>query len=177
MSDALPFERPFDLSDLGRAGAELSLSLTDKECERLARWAGIDKVESFAASVSLKKNSPTRYTFSAKLDASIVQSCVVTLEPVRSRIEREVPRELLLASPVRRALPKDALPPAPSVDDELTEEIESLTYDLAAPLLEEFSLAIDPYPRAPGVAFEPPKDSEQKREGPFAALKALKGRS
>jgi len=86
-------------------------------------------------------------------------------------------RELLLASPVRRALPKDALPPAPSIDDELTEEIESLTYDLAAPLLEEFSLAIDPYPRAPGVAFEPQSDRAQKgEEGPFAALKALKGR-
>jgi len=102
---------------------------------------------------------------------------VVATTEIEARIEREVPRELLLASPVRRALPKDALPPAPSVDDELTEEIGSLTYDLAAPLLEEFSLAIDPYPRAPGVAFEPPKDSEAKREGPFAALKALKGRS
>ena len=177
MNDNRPFERPYDLSDLGRAGADVSVSLSDKERERLAHWAGVDAVESFAATVSLRKNSPTRYTFSAKLDASIVQSCVVTLGPVRSRIERDVLRELLLASPVRRALPKDALPPAPAVDDELTEEIESLSYDLAAPLLEELSLAINPYPRAPGVAFEAPKDSEAKREGPFAALKALKGRS
>jgi hypothetical protein len=36
------------------------------------------------------------------------------------------------------------------------EEIASLDYDLAAPLLEEFLLAIDPYPRKQGVAFEPP---------------------
>src|SRR5262249_5812372 len=154
-----PFERPYDLGDLGRAGAEVSISLTENERERLARWASIDAVESFAGEVLLKKYSPTRYGLIAKLDVSIVQSCVVTLQPVRSRIERRVTRELLLASPVKRALPKDASSPTASVDDELTEEIDSLTYDLAAPLLEEFSLAIDPYPRAPGVEFEPPKDA------------------
>ncbi len=176
MSDKPPVEHCYDLGDLGRGGAEVSISLGEKERARVARWANIDAVASFAAKISLKKHSATRYSFMAKLDATIVQSCVVTLEPVRSRIERNIARELLLASPVRRALPKEALPPTPSLDDELTEEIESLTYDLVAPLLEEFSLAIDPYPRAPGVAFEPPKDSPEKAEGPFAALKALKGR-
>jgi hypothetical protein len=175
MSEKPPFEHFYDLSDLGRAGAEVSISLGESQRAGLAHWANVDAVDSFAAEISLRKHSPTRYAFLAKLDASIVQSCIVTLEPVRSRIEREIARELLLASPVRRALPKEALPPTPSVDDELTEEIDSLTYDLAAPLLEEFSLAIDPYPRAPGVAFESPKDSPEKAEGPFAALKALKG--
>ena len=177
MSERPPFEHLFDLSDLGRAGAEVSISLGASERQRLARWANIDAVESFSAETSLKKHSPTRYALSATLTASIAQSCVVTLEPVRSRIERHIARELLLASPVKRALPRDALPLSPSIDDELTEEIESLSYDLAAPLLEEFSLAIDPYPRAPGVAFEPPTDSPEEVGGPFEALKALKGKT
>lgn len=175
MSDKPPFELFYDLGDLGRAGAEIRISLGEGERKRLARWANIDSVDAFTAEVALKKYSPSRYAFQASLEATIVQSCVVTLEPVRSRIERQITRELLLSSPVKRALPKEALPPSPTVDDELTEEIESLTYDLAAPLLEEFSLAIDPYPRAPGVAFEAPKDNPEKSEGPFAALKALKG--
>jgi hypothetical protein len=176
MSGKPPFEHFYDLGDLGRAGAEVSISLSEQERARLARWANIDAVDSFEAQLSLKKHSATRYALLAKLDASIIQSCVVTLEPVRSRIEREIARDLLLASPVRRALPKEALPPLPSVEDDLTEEIDSLTYDLAAPLLEEFSLAIDPYPRAPGVAFEPPGNGPERAEGPFAALKALKGK-
>ena len=176
MSERPPFERFYDLADLGRAGAKFSISLGEDERKRTARWANIDAVDSFTAEISLKKYSPTRYAFAASLDASIAQSCVVTLEPVRSKIERKIARDLLLASPVKRALPKDAMPPEPSVEDDLTEEIESLNYDLAAPLLEEFSLAIDPYPRAPGVAFEPPRDSPEKSEGPFAALKALKGK-
>jgi hypothetical protein len=57
-------------------------------------------------------------------------------------------------------------------DDEAPEEIESTRYDVAGPVLEEFSLAIDPYPRAPGVAYEPPPD--EKPESPFAVLARLK---
>ena len=44
------------------------------------------------------------------------------------------------------------------------------------PLLEEFVLAIDPYPRAPGVEFAAPVDAEPRPESPFAVLKALKDR-
>ena len=53
------------------------------------------------------------------------------------------------------------------------DEIESLRYDLAAPLREELALAIDPYPRAPGVAFEKPDDAD-KSDHPFAVLERLK---
>jgi hypothetical protein len=56
-------------------------------------------------------------------------------------------------------------------DDEAPEEIESPRYDVAGPVLEEFSLAIDPYPRAPGVAYQPPPD--EKPESPFAVLREL----
>ena len=57
--------------------------------------------------------------------------------------------------------------------DDLPEEIDSLHYDLAAPLIEEFILGLDPYPRAPGVAFQPP-EGEGAAESPFAVLKGLK---
>jgi hypothetical protein len=40
--------------------------------------------------------------------------------------------------------------------------------------MEEFLLAIDPYPRAPGVAFQPPEGVNEPPESPFAALKGLK---
>ncbi len=53
------------------------------------------------------------------------------------------------------------------------EEIDSLHYDLAAALIEEFILALDPYPRAPGVEFQAP-EGEGAAESPFAVLKGLK---
>ena len=58
--------------------------------------------------------------------------------------------------------------------DEAPEDITSLHYDLAGPLLEEFVLEIEPYPRAEGVAYVPPDDPGDKPENPFAALKGLK---
>jgi len=166
-----PFERPYDLSHLGKAGAKVAIDVGDSERERLARWAGVVAVGAFHAEVSLVRHSPTRFRYSAKLDAKIEQACVVTLEPVRSEIAREIVRELYLVSPVRRALPKEAA--VSPVEDDISEEIESLDYDLAKPLLEELSLAIDPFPRAQGVTFEPPADVKPE-ESPFAVLKALK---
>jgi hypothetical protein len=55
----------------------------------------------------------------------------------------------------------------------MPEEIDSLHYDLTAPLIEEFILALDPYPRAPGVEFQAP-EGEGAPESPFAVLKGLK---
>ena len=48
--------------------------------------------------------------------------------------------------------------------------------DLAAPLLEELTLALDPYPRAPGVAFAALKDEAAPTANPFAVLAKLKAR-
>ena len=62
---------------------------------------------------------------------------------------------------------------AAALSEDTADEIESPVYDLGTPLREELALAIDPYPRAPGVAFEAPADDGQ-RESPFAALGKLK---
>ena len=55
----------------------------------------------------------------------------------------------------------------------MPEEIARLDYDLAGPLLEEFALAIDPYPRKEGVRFEPPVQEAEPSQSPFAGLKRL----
>ena len=50
----------------------------------------------------------------------------------------------------------------------------SLDYDLAVPVLEEFVLAIDPYPRKDGTASRRPRNRTLAPESPFAVLKRLK---
>jgi hypothetical protein len=142
----------------------------------LAKWAEVDAIDRFEATVVLKRISSNRFGYRAVLTCDIVQSCVVTLEPVRSHIERELGRELHFAGHKSRLeVHSEALTLA-AAEDEAPEEIESLDFDIAAPLLEELSLAIDPYPRAPGVAFAPPTTGELQEESPFAALKSLKER-
>jgi hypothetical protein len=43
--------------------------------------------------------------------------------------------------------------------------------------MEEFLLALDPYPRRPGVAFDPAAAGDPPPESPFAVLKSLKSRT
>jgi hypothetical protein len=53
--------------------------------------------------------------------------------------------------------------------------LESSIVDLAAPLLEELSLSLDPYPRKAGVQFAPPEEAPaEEPNNPFAVLGKLK---
>lgn len=179
-----PFEHFYDLHDLTEAGSDVRIAATAEQRAALAAWVEVDAVESFEAIVTLVKRSPTRFSYDAKLTADVVQACVVTLEPVHSHIETTVTRALHL-NVVRRGgrherSDSDYLPPALTAKpdgDDLPEEITNPHYDLAAPLLEEFSLSIDPYPRAPGVEFRSAPESgpeSGKPESPFAVLGKLK---
>ncbi len=174
--DGFPISRVYDLGRLSLAGDEIVIAPAPDDLERIARWADVEAVEAFAAKIVLRKLSPTRFAFDAELKADIVQSCVVTLEPVRAHIERAFTRELFLSPSAQRVAPKVIDLDAAPADDDGTEEIAGLRYDLAAPLMEELALAIDPYPRAPGVAFEPPAEADQAAIHPFAVLKGLKNR-
>lgn len=170
---APPLTHMFDLGDLTHAGSTVTVAPADEELPRIAAWAGVEAVKTFQAIVGLRRISTTHFGFEADLAADIVQACVVTLEPVPARIERHVSRELNL---VQRAPVDEGELSLAAGDDDVPETITSLHYDLAAPLLEEFALAIEPYPRKAGVAFTPPAESEESRESPFAVLKSLKDR-
>jgi uncharacterized metal-binding protein YceD (DUF177 family) len=159
-----PISQTYELGRLAAAGDEVTIAPSKEDLARIAAWADLDSVESLRARIGLRKLTATHFTLDIALDAGIVQSCVVTLDPVRSHIERTFTRELVLA-PTAEIAP---------LDEDGREQIASLRYDLAVPVLEELALAIDPYPRAPGVAFEAPAEEADKPDHPFAALKKLK---
>jgi hypothetical protein len=169
-----PFERFFDLNRLSEAGYETTVSLGPEDRAKLALWADVSGVNRFDATVSLRRLSSARYAYAAHVEGDIVQACTVTLEPVSSSISLDFTRSLHLVPHVKKTVDFSGELSAAAGDDDVPEEIDSTRYDLAAPLLEEFSLAIDPYPRAPGVAFDAPEDAEERLESPFAALGKLK---
>ena len=175
-----PFQDNFYLGDLNRGGVELRLAAKAEELTRIAHWADVAAVEKFEAAIRLRKHSANSFSLDAELTANVVQECVVTLAPVKSHIERHVHRELHLTAPMRHRGDSTIALSENAGEDDVPEEIDSLEYDLAAPLLEEFALAIDPYPRAPGVEFAAPPEPSgepQKPESPFAVLKSLKNRT
>lgn len=173
-----PLLLSYNLARLGNAGDTVRLDADEAQRAAIAVLAEALSLSRFSVQVNLKKTTPSRFLLDYRLQAEIAQACVVTLEPVVSQVDRSFIRELHFAGPGRRA------PAAPELDlpaqdismdeGEEPEEIESLHYDLAGPVLEEFLLALDPYPRCPGVEFDPDAHGDAPPESPFAVLKRLK---
>ncbi|MGD0192503.1 MAG: DUF177 domain-containing protein [Rhizomicrobium sp.] len=167
-----PLQRIFDLGSLSDAGFETTVVASPAELAQLAEWEAVQVVNCLEGQVTLTRLSQTRFRYNAELTAEVIQNCVVTLDPLTTSISRSFSRTLHYVP--ARAGERVAEVSLAAADDEAPEEIESLRFDLAGPLLEEFSLAIDPYPRSPGAEFEPPADKTNADGGPFAALQRLK---
>jgi uncharacterized metal-binding protein YceD (DUF177 family) len=171
-----PLAHSYNLARLGNAGDEVRFAANEEERPAIAKWAGLLSLEKLEARVEIRKSASNRFGLNFHLDADVTQSCVVTLEPVVGHIEHSFSRELVFVGPTRH---KQASEPVPDLvleagEEEGPEEISSLHVDLAAPLLEEFALSLDPYPRCPGVEFTPEIEGADQPESPFAVLKSLK---
>jgi hypothetical protein len=174
LSEAPPLQRFFDLGRLSDAGHEIILAPSAAELQALAQWAEVSSIEGFTATIELTRKPGNHFLYEARFAADLTQGCVVTLEPVRAHLEGRFSRDLHLTRVSRRSVPEVEVLAAGAGDDEAPEEITSTNYDLAGPVLEEFSLLIDPYPRAPGAAFESGAEEGEAPENPFAVLKSLK---
>jgi hypothetical protein len=169
---ALPLERLHDLTAIPVSGYELDIVPSADELRTLAQWAGVDEVARLRAHVSVRAQSRTRFLEETEFEADVVQTCVVTLQPVHTHIARDFTRVLNLMHGGRHFADKGGPVSAAAVAEDTPDEIDSPVYDLGTALREELALAIDPYPRAPGVAFEAPADDDHP-ESPFSVLKNL----
>ena len=176
MTEGLPLTHSYNLARLGHAGDVVTFAADDAARAAIARWAGILSLEGLEAKVAIKKLGPVRFGLDFSVTADVTQACVVTLEPVPAHLEHSFHRELHFTGPIRAKLGAESAPDLvlDSLEEEGPEEISSLHYDLGVPVLEEFALALEPYPRCPGVEYAPPGSGLEAPESPFAVLKALK---
>ncbi|HEY5347657.1 MAG TPA: YceD family protein [Rhizomicrobium sp.] len=177
MKQALPIEHIFDLGRLSQAEQTVTLAPDAEQRARIAAWAGVEEIKSFAAEVNLRKQSASLFLADFKLRTEVEQNCVATLEPMSTMIARDFSRTLHFAAAPYHSGIQTPVALLDMTEEEGPEEIESLRYDLAAPILEELVLAIDPYPRK--ATFQAPSDPapDDGPQSPFAALKSLKSRS
>jgi uncharacterized metal-binding protein YceD (DUF177 family) len=174
MSDqSSPYTYPFELAGVSERGVELSISPDAAERARIAAWLGALEVPRLDATIRLARLDDDVYRYDAEFTAEVVQACVVTLEPVPSQHTGSATRRYrLMAKAPRR--PSRGVEIDVGADEDETELLLSSLVDIAAPVLEELSLSLDPYPRAPGVTFEPPKEESAAKDSPFAVLAKLK---
>jgi len=173
-AQSLPISQNTNLARLGNAGDAVTITADDAQRAAIAKWAGIVSLDAFEAKVEIKKLGPDRFGLGFHLTADLGQACVVSLEPVQSRIDHSFNRELHFIGRHKQVSDDSGPDLVLDTEEEGPEEIESLHYDLAGPVLEEFVLSLEPYPRRPGVEFAPRTDTKDHPESPFAVLKDLK---
>ena len=162
------FSRPVRLAPDPR---EVVLDANAAECAALAVRFGILGIHALGARVQLRPEAGGTIRARGTLSAEVEQACVVTLEPVRQRVEAAFDLRILGEGET----PADEDPDSP-------DEIESQggTVDLGEAVAEQLALALDPYPRAEGAELpefdppEPPEPTPPERPNPFAGLAKLR---
>lgn len=108
------------------------------------------------------------------LSANIRQACVVSFKPVSSTVEESFSIHYCIG-PLTEEQEESVL----DVNAEDIEELIDGEVDVAEVLAQTLALALDPFPRAPGVELPTGVDTEeeaqeaQQRSNPFAILKNL----
>ena len=173
------FSRIVNLDDLSGTVAVFEIEATEAERRALAARFGLQAIDRLAAVVRLKRIGRMDIgrmdvELSADIAATVVQTCVVTLEPVDGAIERRVD---IRFGPADTDLAADGALVV-SVEDDV-EPLPEGGFDIGEIVAAELSLLLDPFPRHADADklqedAETASNSEEKPESPFSALAALR---
>jgi uncharacterized metal-binding protein YceD (DUF177 family) len=168
-SDTALWNVPVRIEDILDTGAHRALSADAGIRSAIAASVGLVALPRLDAAFDIKPHGRGGARVTGSVSAEVEQTCVVTLEPLRNRVDESVDLTLTPAEPIeseQELRPEGDDPPDPLVDGVL---------DLGAIAVEFLLLGIDPYPRKAGATFAaPPDDKGDQGTTPFAALAALK---
>lgn len=166
------FSRPLALDSVPPSGTRIRLEASVDECRALAKRFDLVSLDRLEGVIDIAPVDLTRTVHvSGRVFAHVVQSCVVTFEPVAARIEADFDRLFGRDEPVATDAEVEI-----DIEAETPEPMDGDQLDLGEILAEELSLALDPYPRA--------ADADQRlaefsgdgpgAKGPFGALARLR---
>ncbi len=169
---ALPWSVPVAVSDVPEAGRHLDLVADPQTRAAIAKLAGATAVARLVASFDVTLRGRSGLHVVGGVSATVGQTCVVTLDPIENEIEE--PIDLVFVPAARADEPGNPADAEIEVTaEDAPEPLIDGRVDLGAIATEFLLLAIDPYPRKPGVVFQPPASTDEAAH-PFAALSALK---
>lgn len=150
------------------------------ERKALALRFELEAIDRLSATIRLKRaRGGEMIRVVGELEAEVVQTCVVTLESVRNTVKDGF--ESLFAPPEMVPESPDEMEfDASMADEDIIEPFVNGRIDIGELTAQHLSLALDPYPRAPGVELpeaatdDEEEDAVDERPNPFAALATLK---
>ena len=155
--------RPVPVDRVG-AGLAVTVEATPAECALIARRLMVPSVEAVLCRWSLRPAPGGAVEADGSLQARLHQDCVVSLEPFAVKLVEEFAVRFI-PSEAESADAED-----PDEPDELL--IEHDVLELGEATVEQFALALDPYPRKPGATL--PEDAPGAPPNPFDALAKLR---
>jgi len=136
------FSRPERMT---RPPPEVRVEASAEECAALARRFGLPAVARLACRFRLAPAAKGAVRAEGELDALVSQVCVVTGEVFEAPVAERFAVRFVEAGSEN---------PEPDLGDDDEIPCEGGTMDLGEAAAEQLALALDPYPRAPGVPRE-----------------------
>jgi uncharacterized metal-binding protein YceD (DUF177 family) len=179
-----------DVSELD--GPEnITIEAGEEECAALARRLNIPALQALGADFTISREpGDIAFHVSGMLEARVVQDCVITLEPLEQHIREPVEGWFgdksktvsFVQAKKDRQVRKSHAEVEVLEEREDPEALVNGCIDLGEFVAQHLSLALNPYPHAPGAHYDLGDDAEgqmklsEGRKSPFEALKEWKER-
>lgn len=127
------------------SGIEVALEASAEEREALRARADIVDLTSLKASAAIEKRA-LELVLAGRIEAVVVQTCVVTLQPITASMDVPFARHLRRPEAQEKMIASGA---ASAIDEDEADIdiLEGDEIDIGEVIAEEFCLALDPYPR------------------------------
>ena len=175
-----PVSFPVHVARLPQKGLPVAFEADPAQRAALAGEHGLRSVDGWRADLLVSPWKRGGVKVTGRVSADIVQDCVVTLEPLATHIDEPVDG---LFVPEDSRLGRQGFDHAGEIliDAEGPDSPETFSgdsVDVGALAEQFFALAIDPYPRKPGVTLAPAADDVEPAENEFQKkLRSLLGKS
>jgi uncharacterized metal-binding protein YceD (DUF177 family) len=160
------FSRIISIARIPPKGVEEALEAKPSERAALAKRFDLFDLTTLKAKLTLTPGSQDSVTVKGKLNASYVQNCVVTLEPLTTHLDLDIDVTFFPSEGSQNE--------ADCAPDELDEEFESFSggkIDLGELVAQQLGVNIDHYPRQPdAILTETEFGAKLETEHPFATL-------
>ena len=153
-----------------------------EELSAMTEMLRVEKLKAFIFNGHLIQSNKTTCTLEASFQATVMQNCIISLNPVKTVIHRKISQSYFITDQLSTLREEGKKIQTISTDfnsadiDEISEEI-----NIGNILFEALSFEIPLYPKKKGVIFEGITATkagigplEQNRNSPFDALKKLK---
>lgn len=166
----------FKTEEITAKGVSQCLELNADESAAIAKVLDLLSLDSMRMEFKLHRSGRNHFKLKGHLLADATQSCVVTLEPVESKIDERIAIEFWPSEEVAQL--EEEAEEEMAVPLEGPEPIVDGCIDIGQIAYEHLAAALDPFPRKTGVSFDwkDPRigQGSEMDDKPFAELARLK---